>query len=116
MDHAGCTLILAKSEIADLKRLNVPLDTYYFCQYYKIRFKCLFKLIRQQSKIVPMYLNNKIVVPAHQTGHDNGPFWPYSTTNHKNESANLLIRAIATIVWSFITVDCCLASPYEGFG
>jgi hypothetical protein len=34
VDHAGCTCILAKSGIADLKKLNVPLDTYYFCQNY----------------------------------------------------------------------------------
>jgi hypothetical protein len=38
---------------------------------------------------------------------------PYSTTNHKDENENLLIRAIATIVSSFITVDCCLVSHFK---
>jgi hypothetical protein len=32
--------------------------------------------------------------------------------NHKNDNANLFIRNIATIVSSFITVDCCLVSPF----
>ncbi len=31
----------------------------------------------------------------------------------QNDNANLLIRAIATIVLSFITVDCCLVSRFK---
>jgi hypothetical protein len=59
-----------------------------------------------------IYSNNKNAAVAHQADHDNG-LWPYSTTNHKNDNADLLIRAIATTGLSFITVDCCLVSRFK---
>jgi hypothetical protein len=51
VDHAGLTHIFAKRGIADLKELNVPLDTYYFCQNYDFMFNFKVKLTRQQSKM-----------------------------------------------------------------
>jgi hypothetical protein len=49
--NAGCTRVLAKSGIADLRKLSVPLDTYYFCQNYNSMFNFNVKLTRQQSKM-----------------------------------------------------------------
>jgi hypothetical protein len=62
VDHAGCIDILAKSGIADLKKLNVPLDTYYYCQNYNFMLNFKVKLTCQQSKMSQIHSNNKIAI------------------------------------------------------
>jgi hypothetical protein len=55
--HAGCTRILAKSGIADMKKLSVPLETLII---FVFNFKV--KLTRQQSKMSRIHSNNKIAI------------------------------------------------------
>jgi hypothetical protein len=70
VDHAGCTCIFAKSGIADLKKLNICLDTYYFCQNYNFMFNLKVKLTRQQPRMSQICINPKIVIVVQ--GGDNG--------------------------------------------
>jgi hypothetical protein len=76
VDYAGCTRILAKSGMADLKKLKVPLDTYYFCQNYKFNVQFLGQIDKSagqnvaNSKACAQQVKSSVV--AHQADHDNG--------------------------------------------
>jgi hypothetical protein len=108
VDHAGCTHILAKSGITDLKKLNVPTDTYYFCQNSSFMFNFRVKLTRQQSKcfefISKLFFGSLpkevMMVMAIQR--------PQPTTNHESEDADQYNGITKIRAATFISAACCL--------
>jgi hypothetical protein len=115
VDHPACTHIHKKSGITDLKKLNVPLDTYYFCQTLIL---CSFLMSNwhiSNPKCHKFIRTTKLRSFEQQNRNHHSmelrwrwPQRPQPTTNHETDGTNQHNVVIKVSLASFISVDCCL--------